>query len=579
MTVPAAFDDLASRPIDDFASIGSILDELVKAPLPPPSPHEPFLQRAARGSAFVTFAFDIDGVSMEIVKYGAALEELLVEAGYHPRIHCLGGTFGDKVDHVLDPGWERTVLSRADGWDKWDDGRWFSGLFESDMPEGGALSRALAQAMWFQAVELAREFADFLARRDIGLLIPVNTCSNPGNFALALALVLVTEVTGCPVLNNNHDFYWEGGSPASERAPDETPGPRDHFFRNATNAPFFALFQRLFPWNGRRWIQVNINPLQSTRLVEQEGFAADRVFLIGTSIEDAFFAPCPRAERRRLRHRMTRILADGYGIATPTPVARFAARTEEWMRNQTPVVCALSGAAPLDVAADDVLVLLQPTRVVGRKQIARNWDLIGALLAKGSPLAREFARRKSLRLVLHVTGPVPVEHGLYLEEVLESFVETASHLPPSIGRRMYQSFSVGHQGHRTLRKGLEIADIYRMSDMVLFPSETEGRGLPIPEAAAAGLPIVCRRYDPLPVFEEVVGEHGPDEERIRYVEFPAGDFDTDMLEELSAMLLDPSAFADRVRRNREAVRSRYTVRGLERSFLDYLFRLETILES
>jgi glycosyltransferase involved in cell wall biosynthesis len=110
--------------------------------------------------------------------------------------------------------------------------------------------------------------------------------------------------------------------------------------------------------------------------------------------------------------------------------------------------------------------------------------------------------------------------------------------------------------------------------MIVFPSETEGRGLPIPESAAAEIPIICSRYDPIEVFEEVVGEHLSDEERIQYLEFPEGEFEPDLLDSVARMLLEPAAFTDRLRHNRDAVRTRYSLAGLKRSFAEYLQRLD-----
>jgi glycosyltransferase involved in cell wall biosynthesis len=112
--------------------------------------------------------------------------------------------------------------------------------------------------------------------------------------------------------------------------------------------------------------------------------------------------------------------------------------------------------------------------------------------------------------------------------------------------------------------------------MVVFPSETEGRGLPIPESAAAGVPIVCSRYDPVPVFEEVVGAHRPEGERLQYSEFPVFDFDDVLLDEVTAMLLDPASFDGRIRHNRDAVQARFSLQDLQRSFNEYLLRLESI---
>lgn len=575
MTVSETFENLRTRRIEDFDSIGFILDELERRPLASAPDDVAFLARVAGGIAFVTFAYDIDGVSMEIAKYGTVLDALLREEGYQPVVYCVGGNFQDKADVVLPSDWRRILLHNADGWNKWEEGKWFSQLFFENLPEGSASSREMAATMWLEAVRMAEELATLLASERIGLLIPVNVNSNPGNFALALAMVLVSEVTGCPVLNNSHDFYWEGGSPTAERPPDQQAGPRDHFFRNHENRAFFDLFRRILPWDGRRWIHVNINPLQSTRLVEHEGFAADRVFLVGTGIDEEFFQPCSPGRKLEVRRRMAHILSDGKPTVAVTPVADFLEGMAAWMGDQRPVVCGLREGTELDLASTKTLILLQPTRVVARKRIPRDWELIGALLRHPS-FRDEFEQHPDLALVLLITGPVPIEHQGDAEEVLHAFVDVLDSVPESVGMRLFQAFSVGNQHHPSLSGGLEIFDIYHHADMVLFPSETEGRGLPIPESAAAGIPIVCSRYDPVLVFNELVGVDRPESERLQYLEFPESEFDDELLKEIKAMLWDPTSFVDRTRHNRDVVQARFSMRDLQQSFIEYLQRLESI---
>ncbi|MEA2023480.1 MAG: hypothetical protein U9N79_04210 [Actinomycetota bacterium] len=575
MTVVETFESLRTRPIEDFDDIGLALDELEDRPLPPVPDDVPFLATVARGVAFVTFAYDIDGVAMEIAKYGMALVALLREGGYEPRVHCVGGNFAEKADVVLPADCPRILLHTADGWDKWEGGKWFARLFFKDMPEGSAASRKMATKMWSEAVRMAEELATLVANDEIGLLIPVNVNSNPGNFALALAMVLVSEVTGCPVLNNNHDFYWEGGRPTEERPSGEPAGPRDHFFRNHENTAFFDVFRRILPWNGRRWMQVNINPVQSVRLVEQDGFPADRVFLIGTGIDEGFSQPCSPGTKREYRRRMAHILSDGEPTVAATPMAQFLQHTAEWMSDQRPIVCGLREGTTLDFASPKTLVLLQPTRVVPRKRIPRDWALLDALFHYPS-FRNAFEQDEDMALILLVTGPVPIEHRIDLEDVLTAFGDVLKSVPESIGERVFQAFSVGNQNHSSLSEGLEIFDIYHTADMVLFPSETEGRGLPIPESAAAGIPIVCSRYDPVLVFDDVVGANRPESERLKYLEFPETGFDNELLEQITAMLLDPTSFADRTRHNRDVVQARYSLADLQRSFSEYLSRLESV---
>ena len=113
----------------------------------------------------------------------------------------------------------------------------------------------------------------------------------------------------------------------------------------------------------------------------------------------------------------------------------------------------------------------------------------------------------------------------------------------------------------------------------MFPSLTEGRGLPIPESAAAGVPIVCSHYEPRAVFAEVVGMHLPSDQRIHYEEFPEAGFPDELLARLTAVLLDPAGQIDRVEHNREAVRRRYSLAALQSSFTEVLDRLARTVRS
>ena len=136
--------------------------------------------------------------------------------------------------------------------------------------------------MYEQAGIIAKRLGKYFIANQISLVIPVNVASNPGNLALTLGLVLATESLGIYVLNSNHDFYWEAGKPFSDREPGEKPGVRDHFFRNIKNKSFFSLFKMIYPWNGNRWLQVNINKRQSRRLINKFGFPEEKVFEIST---------------------------------------------------------------------------------------------------------------------------------------------------------------------------------------------------------------------------------------------------------------------------------------------------------
>jgi glycosyltransferase involved in cell wall biosynthesis len=548
------------------------------APTLPQMESDEFLRLASTGIAFVTFDYGIDGVSIEISKYGQALQSMLDSFG-DANLHFIGGDFYHQADSVLKPDWLRFRIDGINGWSKWDEGKWFAGLFYEDMPAGSESSDELASEVYRQAVNIAHRLGSYIVEHQISLLIPVNIASNPGNIALTLAFVLVSEALGLYVLNSNHDFYWDGGKPKSEQGADEPPGVRDHFFRNMENTPFFHLFRSLFPWNGRRWLQTNINTLQSTKLITDFGFPQQQVLEINTCVSDEFFSAYSQDEVKYARLRMGHILSDGDPILHSYPVAVHIEDLTNWMRDQTPRILGMRAGLPVDPSSEDLIYLLQPTRIVARKRIERNLHLLRALFEHG-PLKDAFEKNQKLQLVLHITGPTPIEHQLDHERVMDAYLELIGSIPANISERIFLALSVGHEEHASFHEKayprLTIEDIYRMATAVVFPSETEGRGLPIIESSACGVPIICSRYNPEKVFADVVGEHLPEEQQIQYIQFPEGEFSDLFLEEVANLLLKPETNRSRIEHNKTAVRSRYSFDVLEETFRDLLDKLRTI---
>lgn len=586
MTIPAKnklFDQMSETlgnvSLSSWEEITEILS-VFKDSVPAPSRmrSEEFFHLAGRGTAFITFDYGIDGVSIEIYKYAQALQSLF-EIWGDAEIHFIGGDFYSQADSVLRPDWRRFRIEGINGWAKWDNGKWFAGLFYEDMPAGSEKSNVLASEVYRQAVAIANRLGRYLVDQNISLIIPVNIASNPGNLALTLALTLVSEALGIYVINSNHDFYWDGGKPASDRAPGEPPGIRDHFFRNVDNTPFFTLFKLLYPWNGMRWLQVNINKLQIKKLIECYGFPEEKVFEVSTYVSDEFFAAYTQEEVKLARLRMGHILSGGNPVMHPLPVEVHFEGLGDWMRNQTPRILGARSGLRVDPTSDDLIYLLQPTRIVARKRIERNLYLIQELFQRG-PLREEFEKNQKLQLVLHITGPTPIEHHIDHERVLRAYLEIRKNVPVPIFDRIFLAFSVGHKDHASFRaknyRRLRIEDIYRMATAVLFPSETEGRGLPIIESSACGVPIICSRYSPDEVFAGVVGENLAEEQQICYVLFPEGSFSDAFLNEVTHLLLKPEMNKARIQHNKTAVRSRYSFAVLEDTFRNLLDRLRTI---
>ncbi|MBN2556471.1 MAG: glycosyltransferase family 4 protein [Anaerolineales bacterium] len=566
---------IGSAMIAEWGDIHAVLSALKQEKDPGSMSWDHFREEVTGGIAFITFDYGIDGVSIEIAKYASALEGLLGPEGAS-RLHFIGGDFYTQAEAVLKPTWKRFRINGMNGWSKWNDGTWFSGLFYEEMPAGSSVSGYLAEQIYLQAVKIARTLGLYVLENDIRLLIPVNIHSNPGNIALALATAFVTEGMGLYVINSNHDFYWEGGKPASERIPGEAAGVRDHFFFNMSNAPFFELLQQLYPWKGQRWIQVNINHPQSRALIEKRHFDAGEVFELSTSISNTFLESYSSEDVRSTRLRMAHILSNGSALLHPAPVAEHLAGLGTWMHHQEPCILGARSGLCLDPVSPALIYLLQPTRVIARKRIEKDIELLRALL-KHKPFREAFDSNPDHKILLQVTGPTPIEHQADLEAVLQAFLSMIDSLPNAISDRLFLAFSVGNEHHPCFQKlgfeRLRIEDIYRMATAVVFPSETEGRGLPIIEASASRIPLICSRYQPEEVFAGVVGEELREELQIRYTLFPEGDFTPAFLDEVTQLLLHPDQIQAQMDHNQQAVRERYSAAVMKTSFENLLHRL------
>ncbi len=532
----------------------------------------------ASGIAFITFSYGIDGVTIEMTKYAHTLSNLCKPFG-EPTLHFIGGNFQPQVTSIFDKEWHQYQLDGIDGWDKWDDGKWFNALFRKKMISFFKESNLLTKEIYQQAVVVARQLGKYLIDHQISLVIPVNIASNPGNIALTLGLVLVTESLGTFVLNSNHDFYWELGKPLSEREFGEKPGIRDHFFRNIKNKTFFSLFKSLYPWNGNRWLQININTRQSKKLIDKFGFPKEKVFEISTSIADTFFEAYSKQDVLDIRLRMGHILSNGEAIMRPVPIDAHLPKVDAWMQYQQPIILGACPGLSIDPKSDHLMILLQPTRIVRRKRIERNFDLIGALFRK-SALKEEFQNNPNRQLILHITGPVPKEHQEDLEKVLLTYKKTLRTLPEKLAVRIFLAFSVGQESHASFSDNqflpLTIESLYRMADAVVFPSQTEGRGLPIIEASAIGVPIICSQYHPREVFSDVVGGKLPKEMQIKYTLFPEGIFHRSFLSEVANLLLHPETQQKRTIHNQEVVHTRYSYASFNNKFEQLLEQLCTL---
>jgi glycosyltransferase involved in cell wall biosynthesis len=132
-------------------------------------------------------------------------------------------------------------------------------------------------------------------------------------------------------------------------------------------------------------------------------------------------------------------------------------------------------------------LVLVPLRVTPRKRL----ELALAAAAELSP------RMPELRMV--VTGPLG-PHNADNRRYADSLLRQRSRLGlDSVVSFLFQQ--ARPDGKHPVRNK-DVAELYRISDVVLLPTEAEGFGLPLLEAALARVPVVCTD---LPVLREVGG--------------------------------------------------------------------------
>ena len=235
---------LAAESLETWFDLGLLIDRLREdREVPWPRARgdfEAFKRDIAGGIAFVTFEYGVDGVSMEIAKYARALSALLPDV----RLHYVAGSFPGQTDGIIDPKADWHRVPGMNGFDRWP---LYRSFFGRKLKRGSPLYNQLIGDFWTAVLELCEHLGGIVEEHDIRLLYTVNVNSNPGNPALALATVLVSEYLRIPVINNCHDFFWDGGySEIGREALGIPRGQRDHFFTNAHVGEIFSLIEVKF---------------------------------------------------------------------------------------------------------------------------------------------------------------------------------------------------------------------------------------------------------------------------------------------------------------------------------------------
>ena len=565
---------LKTEHIKTWFDLGLFIDTVREAPPKAsfPDDYDAFKNHMNTGGiGMISFFFTIDGITVEASKYARAIKNIYPKV----KIHYIAGEIHPEAADLLDSPYKKEI-KEMDGFDNWP---LYDKFFKEKLERGSESYNQLIGEFWQDVLIIAEKLGNYIEQKNINLLYIINVCSNPGNVSLALATVLISEYLGIPVINNNHDFYWEGGNRKVDlKKPRIKKGPRDFFFMNSDIGEFFSIIEVLYPWERKSWMTVNINRLQYQKVIQENGHNPANVTQIGTAIDHQSHLHVSKRDIIGAFIQVAGIFAnnkDSINVHTAT-------KYHKTDRSLRPILYGYKKIANFDFANYNI-VFLQPTRVISRKSIELNFKLISTLFLE-EKFRRKFDDNPKLKITLIVSGPIPLGQHDYYNDLLVSFTAFSESLPEEYRSKVFLGFLFSEFDKDDFKQKyhapIDIWHLYHIASLILLPSQTEGRGLPILEAAASGTPIFCRQYEPRAVYEEVIGNHLDEYNRLRVLEFKGKKMSKRLINKTIEQVFYPQNIIDDVTHNLNVIKNRYSFEALETNLADILttlhFQLNTI---
>ncbi|MEN8201734.1 MAG: phosphodiester glycosidase family protein [Bacteroidota bacterium] len=532
--------------------------------------YEDFKEHVRKGGiGFLTFHYMVDGVTVEVDKYASLVRRNIPGV----PVHYIAGKIHSKTAPANIEDFEQHVIPELTGFDEWD---LYRDFYFSRLERGSPKYNALITKLWDQTLIIVEKLGRYVEEKNINLLYLLNVCSNPGNVALALACVLISEYMKIPVINNNHDFYWEDGMCKFEREKSETKaGPRDFFFNNCHLGEVFSLVEMLFPWQSRSWMNVNINRGQTEHLIRINGHNPANVMEIGTAVDTSLYTKSDKRKNINTFIQVEKILSRYNDKLIVYSVQDVLERGLVAEHNPKPILIG-NHTGGVDQFIGENIILLQPTRIISRKRIETSFNLLLKMFEEEEINAR-FRKTSKLKMTLLITGPIATGHYAYYKKLVERFGELLQEAGPHLKSRVYLALLFGELDRESFktrfREPVGIAELYNIASLVLLPSKTEGRGLPILEATACGTPIFCRRYEPETVYSGVIGEHLGEKDRLKVLEFRGKRISATIVREIISRVFFPHRFTEEFRHNKRVVHKRYSLDALNENIHQILHQL------
>ncbi len=574
-TVTWLLDTLRNEQINTWFDLGLFIDRFKEvkgwsSPAFEGSSYEDFKETLREGGiAFLTFHYMVDGITVEVEKYAELVSRNIPAI----PVHYIAGNFREKADALIDERYYKKEIPSLAGFNEWD---LYEDFYFKRMERGSKTYNALIRKLWNQTLDIVEELGNYLEREGINLIYSINLCSNPGNVAASLALVLLSEYLEIPVINNNHDFYWEGGNSLATRKNKKIKaGPRDFFFTNAHLGEFFSIIEMLFPWESRNWINVNINQDQTDFLIREKGHNPSSVMEIGTAVDTQLYTNIDKRRNINAYLQFERMLSryrDQLICYSVGDVLKSRLVSE---KNPRPILIG-EKTRPLGDFISENIIFLQPTRIISRKRIELGFNLLLKIF-ENEQIINRFLSTPQLKITFLVTGPIAAGHYEYYKKLIKRFRKLLQRITPEFRERVYLALLLGELDRESFRKQfinpIEIPELYNIASLIMLPSKTEGRGLPIVEAAACGTPIFCRRYFPETVYSEVIGENLEEKDRLKVLEFKGKKITQKIVHEIIDRVFFPHNYSHEVRHNKRVVEKRYSLNRLNENVGAILYRL------
>lgn len=574
MSLKELLDKLNEETINTWFDLGLFLDRLKEEQAYPHilrrGSYDDFKKELKTGGvAMLTFHYMVDGVTVEAEKYASLIRRNIPGI----PIHFIAGKIHSKSTPFIQEEYLLKEIPELAGFDDWD---LYQDFYFTKLERGSLVYNELIRKLWYQTLVIVEKLGRYIEKEKISLFYVINVCSNPGNVAFALAIVLLAEFLKIPVINNNHDFYWEGGLSKEDRKNEGSKqGPRDFFFHNDHLGEFFSVIEMLYPWRSRSWINVNINRSQSEHLVRFKGHNPANVMEIGTAVDTTQFTKKDKRKNINTFLQLEKILSRYQAKLVSYSAEDVLKRGLVGENNPRPILVGARTVAVNRFISENI-ILLQPTRIISRKRIETSFNLLLKMFQE-KEMVQRFKNTAQLKMTLLITGPIASGHFSYYQKLVEKFGALLNDAAPEVKGRIYLALLFGELDLDTFKERFHqpagIAELYNISSLILLPSKTEGRGLPIIEATACGTPIFCRRYEPEKVYSEVIGEHLEERNRLQVLEFKGKRISENMVRRITERIFFPHRYTDEIKHNQRVVNRRYSLDALNDNIFQILRRL------